>query len=130
MSASLEILRMAHGLALHASQRQAVIAGNVANADTPGYRARDIAPFSSTYRAEGAGAPLRATRAGHHADRPPGPGAARLVDAPGPSAPNGNTVALETEMMKATKIRHQQDIALSVYRSTLTVLRASLGRGR
>ena len=48
---------------------------------------------------------------------------------PGPSAPNGNTVSLETEMVRATEVRHQHEMALSVYQSALGVLRTSLGRG-
>ncbi|ACL59392.1 flagellar basal body rod protein [Methylobacterium nodulans ORS 2060] len=31
--------------AQHLSARQATVAGNIANADTPGYRARDVVPF-------------------------------------------------------------------------------------
>ena len=59
-----EIMRMAHLLASHSAARQAVIAANVANADTPGYLARDIAPFAEIYRPTETGA-LHATRPGH-----------------------------------------------------------------
>ena len=46
MFQSLDILRMAQAYATHAATRQQAIAQNVANADTPGYRARDAIPFS------------------------------------------------------------------------------------
>lgn len=42
MELNLNILQMASQLAAHSSARQAVIAENIAQADTPGYRARDI----------------------------------------------------------------------------------------
>ncbi|MDJ0627390.1 MAG: FlgB family protein [Rhodobacter sp.] len=130
MYGTLEIFRMAHGLAVHASARQSAIAGNVANADTPGYRAQDIAPFSETYRAEPHSTALRGTRAGHLG----GEGAAspepRTHDAPGPSAPNGNTVSLETEMMKGVEVRQTHEMALSIYKTSLDILRTSLGRAR
>ena len=41
----IDILSLASALAAHANVRQEVIAENVAHADTPGYRARDIADF-------------------------------------------------------------------------------------
>ena len=42
MFAKLELTRMAQALASHSGARMDVIARNVANADTPGYRARDV----------------------------------------------------------------------------------------
>ena len=48
MDLNLNVLSLASGLAAHASARQQVIAENVAHADTPGYRARDIADFAAT----------------------------------------------------------------------------------
>ena len=43
----LSILNLASALAAHASARQEVLAENVAHADTPGYRARDVADFAA-----------------------------------------------------------------------------------
>lgn len=125
----LEIFQMAGGLATHASARQARIAGNVANADTPGYRAQDIKPFAETYQANTGGDALRSTRGGHVL---PGEDLAmqmQVVDRPGPSAPNGNTVSLETEMMNAVDVRLSHEMALSVYQTSLGILRTALGRG-
>ena len=47
-----------------------------------------------------------------------------------PVRPVGNTVSLETEMMKAVEVRHDHEMALSVYQTSLGILRTSLGRGR
>lgn len=128
MFENLDILRMASGLAKHAVSRQEIVTKNIANADTPGYRAKDIASFHDLYRAGPEGAAMKATRAGHI----DGTSASALTltsfDAEGASTPNGNTVSLETEMMKASQIRHQHDLALSVYKSSMNILRSSLGR--
>lgn len=51
------------------SQRAEILAANLANADTPGYRARDI-DFRQVLGAHGAGTRMRTTRAGHHVDGP------------------------------------------------------------
>ncbi|MBC7156768.1 MAG: FlgB family protein [Rhodobacteraceae bacterium] len=120
----IELFRMAQAMAVHAGARQGVTAENVANADTPGFRARDIAPFAETYRAAGDG--LRATRAGHL-----GAGVQATFsprDAGGEASPNGNNVSIETEMLRAAEIRGQHDRALAIYRSGMTILRATLGR--
>ena len=45
MFEKLELTRMAQALAAHAGARMAVIAQNVANADTPGYKAKDLPDF-------------------------------------------------------------------------------------
>ena len=130
MYAKLEIFQVAHGLATHASARQSAIAANVANADTPGYRAKDVKPFSETYRAPADETALRQTRAKHIMGTSAAAIPAEVIDRAGPSSPNGNTVSLETEMMHATEVKHAHDLALSVYQTSLNILRTSLGRGR
>ena len=46
MFEKLEITRMAQALAAQSGSRMAVIAQNVANADTPGYKAKDVPAFA------------------------------------------------------------------------------------
>ncbi len=124
MFGKLDVTRMAQALAAHAGARQGVIAQNIAQADTPGYRAQDVPKFAETYREDGA---LRATRAGHIGG---GVSVADPVarDVAGSASPNGNTVSLEAEMVKAVDVKQQHDMALAIYRSVSDVMRASLGR--
>ena len=61
---NLSILNLASALAAHASARQEVIAENVAHADTPGYRARDVADFAAILDG-GPAFSARMTRPGH-----------------------------------------------------------------
>lgn len=123
-----EVLKIASSLAAHAAARQSAIARNVANADTPGYRARDLPDFAETYRADDA-APPRRTRAGHlgAAPGPAVPAAAERVGG-GTMSPNGNSVSLEGEMVKAADVKREHDLALAIYGKSLAILRASLGR--
>ncbi|MEI4233388.1 FlgB family protein [Roseovarius sp. D22-M7] len=129
MFEKLEIFRMSHAMATHAGARQAVVAQNMANADTPGYAARDIAPFKTLYEAPGVTHLPRATRAGHLLG--PGVQSAFTVEERDGARrdPNGNSVALETEMLNAVEVKRQHDRAIAVYRSSLTLLRTALGRG-
>ncbi len=127
---NLEIFRMANALALHSSARQAEIASNVANADTPGYRSRDITPFSEVFDSRHNDGSLHTTRAGHLSSGLTDGGKAYLVDQPGTADPNGNTVSVETQMIKAIETQHAHETALSVYETARNILRTSLGRGR
>lgn len=128
MFEKLDVVRMAQAMATHAGARQEAIARNVANADTPGYKAQDLADFAATYAAS-ADAAMRATRPGHLGVQD-GPMNPVLRATGGAAAPNGNTVSLEGEMVKAVEVRQQHDMALAIYRSSTNILRTSLGRGR
>jgi flagellar basal-body rod protein FlgB len=127
MFEKLDITRMAQAMAAHAGARQGLVAANLANADTPGYRAQDLPGFDRVY--SGAGDTLRATRPGHVSAKATGP-RAEPVAVQGAADPNGNTVSIEAEMVRAADIRQQHDMALSIYRSVGDILRTSLGRGR
>ena len=127
MFEKLELTRMAQALAAHSGSRMAVIAENVANADTPGFKAKDLPAFAEVFH--DSGSVMRATRPGHLTED--GPVAMPLpVRANGHSAPNGNSVSLEAEMVKSVEARQSHDMALAIYRATSDVIRASLGRPR
>ncbi len=127
MFEKLEILQMAQSMARQAALRQSAIATNIANADTPGYRARDVASFSETYAAE-QGSPMRATRPGHLGSAGHYQVSVAAEEAAQTTSPDGNSVSLEKEMVKAVEVKRNHDLALAIYKSSLNVLRASLGR--
>ncbi len=126
MLETLSVTRMAQQLAAHAGARLGLIARNVAQADTPGYKAVDLESFADTYQdANGEG--LRATRPGHFTS------AGHMLDPVvqtdgGEMSPDGNTVSLSHEMVKSVEVRQQHDMALAVYRNAADIIRASLGR--
>lgn len=127
MFEKLEIFQMAQAMASHASLRQNAINQNIANADTPGFRARDVEPFATSYQAETA-TPLKSTRAGHLSlDRSLRAELHERAD-PDEMSPDGNTVSLEDEMVRAVEVKRQHDLALGIYKSALNVMRTSLGR--
>lgn len=126
MFENLDVIKMANAMSERAGARMAVIAKNIANADTPGFRAMDLPSFAETYRESGDG--LRATRPGHlnHGDS----AEARVRAAKTTAAPNGNSVSLEQEMVKTADVRKDHEMALAIYRNATEILRASLGRAR
>ena len=125
MFAQIDTMRMARDLGTHAAQRQRVIATNVADADTPGYRARDLPGVEDSVR-PGA-LDLRTTRTGHLAAGLPGT-RARAVEVEGEPSPNGNTVSLEDEMVRSADAKREFDLSLSVMQSGMTLMRTALGR--
>ncbi len=130
MTGGLNILHMAQAMATHASDRHGVIANNVANADTPGFRARDLVPFADIFTNSRSNIPMRHSRPGHLADRVTDAFRPPLQSIPTGDAqsPNGNDVALETEMTKAAETRLQYEMALGIYQKSMNIIRTSLGR--
>lgn len=127
MFTSLNVFKMAHAMAVHAGQRQALVAENVAHADTPGYRARDLPSFATSFSGAGADIAAHATRPGHlFGTGTDGPVQPRVLDRPASS--NGNTVSIEDQMLQAADVKRQHDRALAIYKSSMTLLRTSLGR--
>ena len=125
MFENLSVTRMATALADHAGARLGLIARNVAGADTPGYKAMDLAGFAATYHDSDGG--MRATRPGHLTSLS---AMSEPVAQPsgGEASPDGNTVSLAREMVKSVDVRQQHNMALAVYRNTADIIRASLGR--
>lgn len=124
-----DVMRMAQELARHSGSRQAVVAGNIANADTPGFRAKDVPEFSTIYSDPQTRTEMQATREGHIS------GAQTsqewvTIDAGGPASSNGNTVSVEEELVRANSAQSSHTLALTVYQSSLEILRTALGRGR
>lgn len=125
---NLQVFRMADAMARHAGVRQGVIAENMANADTPEYRARDIRPFSETVNESDATFGQRATRAGH-LNGAAGPNTYEAsVDRGAWASPNGNSVLLEEQVFKSVEVQKQHSQALAIYKSALGLMRTSIGR--
>ncbi|WEF23993.1 FlgB family protein [Paracoccus sp. S3-43] len=126
MFEKIEMMRMARALGAHASQRHLVVARNIANADTPGFKAADTASFADSYRSADL-APMRVTDPRHLATPDWSPMTRRTVDETGLS-PNGNSVSLEEEMLKAAEVKRSHDLSLGIYSSALDLMRTSIGR--
>jgi flagellar basal-body rod protein FlgB len=128
MFTDLNVFRIAGAMAAHADQRQAIVAQNMANSDTPGYQARDLVPFQDVIKNNGTGAEMRASRAGHlNGASVDGP-VWETITTIATSDPNGNTVSIEKEMLNGVEVKRQHELALAVYKSSLSILRTSLGR--
>jgi len=119
------IMRLADAMARHAAGRHVLVARNIANADTPGYRAVDLPPFEAQLRAAER---MKSTRETHLAST--GRVTFSMVESAGADvdSPNGNNVALPEQIARGAQAKGAYDRALAVYGKTMGILKASLGR--
>ena len=128
MFEKLDIFRMSADMAAHAGRRQALAAQNMANVDTPGYRAQRMASFAEIAESGDQGTALRATRAGHLSGGGTELAQARITEDLSDPAPDGNTVSAEGEMLASVAAKREHDRALAIYTSALNVLHTTLKR--
>lgn len=111
------------------SARTNVIAENIANADTPGFIARDLkAPeFGKLANAHA----LRVSDPRHITANSATGSMARPHFAPdGEASLNGNEVSVETQMMKLSATRMDYQLASTVYRKGIDLIRLAARGGR
>ena len=123
--ADLPLLSQIKGRLGWLDERQRVIAQNVANADTPGYVARDLkqpADFAAALRSSGA---LQMTRTSAMHIAPAG-SAARFEVNRSPDSEttlDGNSIVVEEQMLKMAESRMAYDAAIGFYQKSLNMLR-------
>jgi flagellar basal-body rod protein FlgB len=102
MLSGIDLFRVAADRMRYLTQRQTVISRNIANADTPGYKALDVAPFAPSAAAASGPLVIARTQPGHIGTTANGTSVAAQVVASGlyGEKPNGNTVSLEEQMLK------------------------------
>jgi flagellar basal-body rod protein FlgB len=112
-------------------QRQDVLSENVANADTPGFVAKDLKPldFEDALSQTGNGASLVTTNTRHIAITPSHVSKFEDREAPDQeSSPNGNSVALEAEMVKVSDTQAQFQAAANLYAKTMSLMKTAIGQ--
>lgn len=106
-------------------ERHAVLAGNIANLDTPGYKPIDL---QRTTAADGT--QLAVTATGHLASVPGSPGVVtQFTDADQTQSPDGNAVQLERELAKIDANRVRYATASELVSRRIALLRYAAGDG-
>jgi flagellar basal-body rod protein FlgB len=111
-------------------ERQSVLAQNVANADTPGFAAKDVKEpdFAKLVGGAVAHLPLLRTQPGHLLPVHAAGAFQEITQKVDESAPNGNTVQLEDQMMKISGTTSDYAVMTSLYRKQLSLLKMALGQ--
>ncbi|MEE2745566.1 MAG: flagellar basal body rod protein FlgB [Pseudomonadota bacterium] len=120
------------------NQRQEVIAQNIANADTPEYSSRDLKPFDFKSVVRGSrpksNVSVMTTQPTHiSGSKGMGNSSFKETNAKSPyeTAPDGNQVVLEEQMIKMNETTTNHNLITQIYRKQLAMFRTvTRGGGR
>lgn len=116
------------------SRRQEVLAQNIANADTPGYKAKDLKSFNFQDMVKSQKMRLNAvTTSPMHME-----GARRSTSSfaveenrnPYETSPDGNSVVLEEQMAMVGENQAQFQLTSELYRKHIAMIKTAIGKGR
>lgn len=128
---SLPLMKMMQNHMRYSGQRQAVIAQNIANADTPDYRAQDVkAPDFGAMAAAGGKLPLARTDPAHMTGGNAGGGAFRTFARAHTfeTTPTGNNVAIDEEVQRMSLNQSDYQRTAALYRKTIDLFKTAVGR--
>jgi flagellar basal-body rod protein FlgB len=116
------------------SDRQKLIAQNVANADTPGFTPQDLANFTTPLGSKGAAplamAPVTPAQTNPMHLAPPQSAASKAWQTrytpDSETKLDGNQVVLEEQMVKMSDARGQYDAAIGFYEKSLAMLQTAI----
>ena len=131
---TLPLLSLVKAKLSHLGARQRVIAENIANAPTPKYVPRAVAPmdFRKLVAGEGAHATgLKRTHSGHMSSSSNTSaamgGRVKIINSPDTETTlDGNAVVLEEQMVRLSEVRMQYDAAIGIYQKSMTLMRMAL----
>ena len=96
--------------------RQSAIAGNIANANTPGYTAKDVEPFDKVL--DRTAVSLQATEAGHLGNAATNAGfTIKPQEDDGVVMPSKNSVVLEDQLLKAGEVRRSFELNTAIVKA-------------
>jgi flagellar basal-body rod protein FlgB len=118
------LFAMLRGRLGYLSDKQRLVAQNVANSDTPGYRPRDLKPFSFDVKLQAQTGPV-ATQPGH-IQLKNSRASQQYMEISGRDSEttlNGNAVVLEDQMLSLADARMNYDAAITFYQKSLGLLK-------
>jgi len=110
--------------------RQTVLSQNVANADTPNYQPRDLKAqdFRAELRGQSARLAPATTSLQHQTSRMLASPERIEKQRPTETTLSGNSVQLDTEMLKVSETASDYQLTTNIYRRNLAMLRTAIGR--
>lgn len=106
-------------------RRNEIIASNVANVDTPGYKAKDL-KFDRVLAETMDGISMKRTH-GRHINE--GSGTVRvneIVESPNPGRPDGNNVNIDQELLNLTQNNVQYNVSVQLMSKKLRLIREAI----
>ena len=112
------------------TERQSVLAENVANANTPGYLEKDLKEpdFRALVQGASSAVHLTATQP-RHITKTSTDGTVPVVDTTEERTLNGNGVSVEAQMMKVSENTSDYSLITTLYKQHLALIKMALGNG-
>lgn len=109
--------------------KQQVISQNVANADTPGYLAKEVEEFDS-FLNKSSSMNLKTTHPMHFSNGSLGSIDIRVDDDAWEISPNGNSVVLEQQAIMADETKNDYQLVTKLYKKSLQLLTLASSGGK
>jgi len=111
-------------------ERQRIHAENVANADTPNYKPRELAPLDFSHAVAASGPVTLARTDSMHLSAPGASGSQFAIQDHGryQTRPAGNAVNLEDEMAKVAASQMDYQLVTTLYSRSLGLIKTALGK--
>jgi flagellar basal-body rod protein FlgB len=109
------------------AQRQSVLAANIANANTPGFQARDVDSFANVLAGSTSIEPVQ-TQPGHMAGTEPTGLASLITDPPEARALDGNSVKLDQQLTEVADTETTQSLVTNIWKEYMGMFNTALGK--
>ena len=109
---AVNLFKLAQTQAKWLSLRQTTVANNIANANSPGYRAVDVEPFQAILSNETVR--LAATSPEHFGSNADNGSFKVVEEEPGKITTSGKSVSMEDELVKSSEIRHAYEMNTAI----------------
>jgi flagellar basal-body rod protein FlgB len=120
--ASIDIFALSEKRLAWIGQRQGVLAQNIANANTPGYVARDVKPFAEVLAAQ-----TQQTESDSLIPISSGAAASSVPSTSGRSL-DGNAVVLDQQLEKVAETDTAHQLASNLYKKYVSLFKTAIGR--
>lgn len=125
---SIQLFELASRQAEWLSVRQSLISGNIANANTPGFRAKDVAAFDAVL--QNTQLPMKATSPLHFTDSTTESYVVEPeVNKGSATQLSGNSVELSDEMMKQGSIKRDFDLNAAIVKAFNKMMLTAVRKG-
>jgi flagellar basal-body rod protein FlgB len=110
-------------------QNSKIIASNIANVDTPGYKAKEL-KFQQMLSDNMDGLQMKRTNVKHITDAPAGLQSAEISESSIAGRPDGNNVNIDEEMLKLTENNIKYNVAVQLLSKKMRQIQTAISQAK
>jgi flagellar basal-body rod protein FlgB len=124
---TVSILQTATARLGYLSDVQNVLAGNLANIDTPGFQANNVVPFADFMNGATGNLAMLQTSSSDLLGQSTSPDAASPASLDAQHSPDGNAVSLDQQLVQISKNETDQQFTANLYQAYMGMFKTALG---